>query len=320
MACGRLVEGGTDDFALHRALHIGNFLGALVDQEHDQNHLGVVGGNRIRQPLQQHRLAGAGWSDDQAALALADRGQQVHHPAAGGLARRLQLDALLRIKRRQIVEENLVARLLRRLEVDGLDLDQGKILFALVRRAHIAADRVAGLQIKLANLRRGDVNIVRAGQIVVVGRAQEAIAVGQDFQHAIGEDVALLFALRLKNLEDQILLAKGAGALDLQGARDSGQFSNVFFFEFRDGHVHLQQERIGWKDPERGGAPEKSMGGVQSLPPACAALEASAEILTGDCALERRLHATQSRPPPVHNLTVPCGRRSRRRGAAQQER
>jgi hypothetical protein len=36
VARGRLVEGRGDDLALHRALHVGDFLGALVDQQHDQ--------------------------------------------------------------------------------------------------------------------------------------------------------------------------------------------------------------------------------------------------------------------------------------------
>jgi hypothetical protein len=109
-------------------------------------------------------------------------------------------------------------------------LTRAKVLLAFVRRADVAADGVAGLEVELANLRRRDVDVVRAGQIVVVGRAQEAVAVGQDLQHALGEDVAFFFALRLKDLEDQILLAKAAGARDLQGARDAAQFGDVLFF------------------------------------------------------------------------------------------
>jgi hypothetical protein len=57
--------------------------------------------------------------------------------------------------------------------------------------------------------------------------------------------VSFLFALRLKDLEDQILLAKAAGAWDLQGARNAAQFCNVFFFEFSDGHVHLRWGGMG---------------------------------------------------------------------------
>jgi len=36
MWAGRLVEGGRDDLALHRALHVGDFLRPLVDEQHDE--------------------------------------------------------------------------------------------------------------------------------------------------------------------------------------------------------------------------------------------------------------------------------------------
>jgi hypothetical protein len=39
-----------------------------------------------------------------------------------------------------------------------------------------------------------------------------------------------LFALCLKNLEDQILFAKAAGPWDLQGARYTAQFGDVLLF------------------------------------------------------------------------------------------
>jgi len=74
---GRLVEGRGNHLALHRALHIGDFFGPLVDEEHDQVHLGVVLRDAVRDVLQQHRLAGPGRGDDQAALALADRHEQI---------------------------------------------------------------------------------------------------------------------------------------------------------------------------------------------------------------------------------------------------
>src|SRR5580692_4049862 len=111
-------------------------------------------------------------------------------------------------------------------------------------RPDIAADRVASLEVKLADLRGRDVDIVRAGQVVVVRRAKKAVAVRQNLEDAFGKNVAFLFTLGLKDLEDQILLAKAAGARYFQGARDAAQFRDVLFFEFSDGHVHLQ--RAGW--------------------------------------------------------------------------
>ncbi len=81
VALRRFVEGGRDDLAAHRALHVGDFFGPLVDEQHDQVDLGVVLGDAVGDVLQQHRLAGARRRDDQAALALADRRQQVDDAA-----------------------------------------------------------------------------------------------------------------------------------------------------------------------------------------------------------------------------------------------
>jgi hypothetical protein len=53
---GRLVEGGGDHFAAHRARHLGHFLRALVDQQHDQRDLRVVGDQGVRDVLQHHVL------------------------------------------------------------------------------------------------------------------------------------------------------------------------------------------------------------------------------------------------------------------------
>src|SRR5438445_659418 len=83
--------------------------------------------------------------------------------------------AFLRIERRQVVEQNLVAGLVGRFEVDRFNLDQCEVFLAFVWRTNLSADGVAGLEIKLANLRRGDVNVVGAGQIVVVGGAEETV-------------------------------------------------------------------------------------------------------------------------------------------------
>ena len=68
VARGRLVEGRADDFAAHRALHLGHFLGPLVDQQHDQVDLGVVGDQRVRHVLHHHRLAALRRRDQQGAL------------------------------------------------------------------------------------------------------------------------------------------------------------------------------------------------------------------------------------------------------------
>ena len=162
--------------------------------------------------------------------------EQIHDAAADAFADGFHLDALLRVERREVVEEDLVARFFGRLEVDGFDLDEREILFAFVRRAHVAADGVAGLEVEFADLRGRDVDVVGAGQVVVIGGAEEAVAVREDFEDALGEDVAFFFALRLEDFEDEVLLAEAAGAGDFESARDAAELGNVFFFQFCDGH------------------------------------------------------------------------------------
>ena len=138
------------------------------------------------------------------------------------------------IERRQIVEENLFARLFGRLKVDGFDFDQREVTLALFRRTNLAADRVAGAQIELANLRWRDIDVVRAGQIVVLGRAQKTKTIRQGLQHTLGKDEPALFGLRGQNLENQFLLAHSGSAGDVHGLGDLGQR--------RDGHVFQRGE------------------------------------------------------------------------------
>ena len=93
VAGGGLVEGGTDHFALDRALHVGDFFRTLVDQQNDQSDFRMIGGDRVGDVLQQHRLTGARRRNDQTALALADRREQVHHAAGVVFARRFRASA-----------------------------------------------------------------------------------------------------------------------------------------------------------------------------------------------------------------------------------
>ncbi len=168
--------------------------------------------------LQEHRLAGARRRDDQRALALAERRHDVDDPGRHILPGRvfdLHLEALVGVKRRQIVEMDLVAGLFRVLEIDRVDLQQREVALAVLGTADMALDGVAGAQREAPNLRRRDVNIVRAGEVVGVGRAQEAEAVLQHLDHAAADDIHLLGRELLQDREHQLLLAHGRGVLDL---------------------------------------------------------------------------------------------------------
>jgi len=112
----------------------------------------VIGRDRLRNVLQQHRLTRARRRNDETALAFADGRHQVHDTGGDVVPTGLKLETFLRIERRQVFEEEFVARLVGRFEVNGLNLDEREITLAVFRRPDLAGDGVAGLEVELANL------------------------------------------------------------------------------------------------------------------------------------------------------------------------
>src|SRR3989442_1764028 len=245
VALRRLVEGGRDDLALHRALHVGDLFRPLVDEQHDEVDLRVVLGDGVGQLLQHHRLTGARRGHDHAALPLADGTEQVHHARGQVFGVVLEAQPLQRIERCEVVEEDLLARLLGRLEVDRLDLEEREVSLGVLRRADLAGDRIAGAQVEAPDLRRRDVDIVRSGQVVVVRSPQGSESIRQDFQEAFRVDSPHLLGLRLEDLEDQLLLAQPAHALDVELAGDGVEVGDRLFLELRQVHpVHRVLLRV----------------------------------------------------------------------------
>ena len=261
MARGRLVEGRGDDLALHRALHVGDLLGPLVDQQHDQVALGVVGRDRVGDVLQQHRLAGARRRDDQGALAFAHRRHDVDDAGGEILDGRildLELQPLRGIERREVVEVDLVLRRFRVLEVDLADLEQREVALALLGGADLALDRVAGAQREAADLRGRDVDVVGTGQVVGVGRAQEAEAVLQHLDDAGAGDFDLFGGQLLQDGEHQLLLAHGAGVLDAVLLREAQQLRRRLELEVLEFHFRHEKAPNGlgrWGGKKGGAGP-----------------------------------------------------------------
>jgi hypothetical protein len=181
-----------DHLAAHGALHLGHFFRALVDQQHDQVALGVVAHDRLGDVLQHHGLAGLRRRDDQAALALADRrADQVDDAPVRSSVLPLPARASGACGNSGVRFSNstLLRRILGRSKLISLDLQQREVALAVLRRADLAGDGVAGAQVEAADLAGRDVDVVGAGQVGAVRRAQEAEAVLQDFEHAVAGDV-----------------------------------------------------------------------------------------------------------------------------------
>ena len=164
------------------------------------------------------------------ALTISDKTQGPLSPYRGAVL--VGLGEVARIQGRydegQVVEVNLVAGRLRLLEVDRVDLEQGEVALALLGRTDLALHRVTGAQRETADLRRRDVDVVGARQVVRIGRTQEAEAVLQDFDDADPCDLNILGSKLFQNGEHQLLLAHGAGIFDAvllgEGEELSGRF------------------------------------------------------------------------------------------------
>ncbi len=72
------------------------------------------------------------------------------------------------------------------------------------------------------------------GQIVVLRGAQEAEAVRQALEHALGEDQSGGLGLRLEDLEDELLLAQARGALDPEVLGGRGELGDRHLLERAD--------------------------------------------------------------------------------------
>ncbi len=95
-----------------------------------------------------------GGDDDQRALALALRRDDVDHPrrlVLDGRVERVELELLVGIERRQIVEIDAVADRLGIVEIDRGDAGQREIALAFLGAADFAFDRVAGAQAEAAD-------------------------------------------------------------------------------------------------------------------------------------------------------------------------
>src|SRR5262245_49759423 len=134
----------------------------------------MIGGDRIRDRLQQHRLACPRRRHDQAALTLTDRRKEIEYPCGKIILGGLELQSLVGIERRQIIEEDLVASLVGMLEIDGFNFDQCEVSLSVLRRTYLSGYRIACAQIELADLRRRHVDVVRSGKIVVIRGSEKS--------------------------------------------------------------------------------------------------------------------------------------------------
>ena len=130
MVIGRHIEGRGHDLALDGALHVSDLFGALVDEQADEVHLGIVDRDRLADLLEDRGLAGFWWRHDQATLALADRRHDVDGATGDGILAVLHAQRLIGIDRGKVAELGAIADLLGIHAVNGRDLGEAGALVA----------------------------------------------------------------------------------------------------------------------------------------------------------------------------------------------
>jgi hypothetical protein len=106
-------------------------------------------------------------------------------------------------------------------EIDRVDLEQREIALAFFGSTDRPFYRIAGLEREATQLRGRNIDVVRTGQIIGVGRAQEAEPVLQNLDHTLADDLDILRRKLLQDGEHQLLLAHDVRVLDFMRFRES---------------------------------------------------------------------------------------------------
>ncbi len=215
MILNRLVECRRDDLAIDRAAHVRHLFRSLADETDHQVHVWAIRGNAVGDRLEQQRLASLGRRDDQAALPLPDRRDNVQQPGGKHVGLGFEFDSLQGKDRRQRVERRTSPRRLGINPIDRLDPEQAEELLVVLGWSHLTAHPVASSQAESSNLRLRHVDIVGTRQ--EPGTPQEAKPVLYDLEHSITELVPRSFSLGLQQFCDKIRPAHPhvAGYLEL---------------------------------------------------------------------------------------------------------
>ena len=178
-----LVIGGGDDFRFDRALKIGDFLGALIDQQDHDGNFRVIGGDGVGNLFENGGLARARRGDNESARAFADGGDQVDDPGFQEVGRCLKVDLGDGINSGQVLEADGFGVSFERLVIDFIDRPELRAV-AAVRRLGLAGDQAAfPEEIALDGVRR-DKDVAGLWVIVVLSGAQKAKSLFGDFKKA----------------------------------------------------------------------------------------------------------------------------------------
>jgi hypothetical protein len=177
-----VVGAGHDLRGGHGAADFGDFLGALIDEEDDEDGLGMIFYDGIGDVLEEGRLAGARRGDDEAALAFADRRHEVHDAGRVTVGNGLETETFGGADDGELLEEGEVAVIGGLVSVDGGEAEHLK---AAIAAADFAFDPMAVAKGEAADDLGGDEDVSGALDEVALGIAKEAESLAGDFDDAL---------------------------------------------------------------------------------------------------------------------------------------
>src|ERR1035437_7784255 len=205
---GRTIEGGGNHFALDRTTHVGDLFGALVHQKDHEVHVGVVGFDGLGDVLHPRRLAGLRRRDDQSPLTLADWRKQIDDPRRHVLliARRLEVETLIREEGGQVLKPGAVAGLFRIEPGDHVDTQQRRELLGVSGRAARTLEIVAFAKGKTPRLADGYIHVLDGREVPVA--PEESVALVAEVEQAAHRDeLALVWLLLIATCPLEVALA-----------------------------------------------------------------------------------------------------------------
>ena len=144
----RFVEGRGDYFRIDGTRHVGNFLRAFVDEQHNHVDFRMIGGNGVGNVFHQDGLTGFGLCHNQGTLALTDGGKQVYDTGRHrvGVSAFAKLELLVREEGGEVLERYAVAYESRVTSVYFGYFYQREVLFAFFRGTDYAFYHITGFQ------------------------------------------------------------------------------------------------------------------------------------------------------------------------------
>ena len=171
----------------------------------------MVGGDGVGDILHEDGLTSLRLGYDERTLTFTDRREEVDNTNAGvgGSLIATEGELLLGEEGREVLESHTIANLIRITAIDRVDRREGEVFLVLMGRTHGAIHHIAGLQTILLNLLGRYVDIIGRRQVVIVGTAEESVAVGEALEHAIAGDEIAKVVLRHIGRGGKLLLDDG---------------------------------------------------------------------------------------------------------------